>query len=230
MAISHVHTSSSRRILIVDDDPQIIESISVLFELEGHQTRSALSGPEALERGGAFKPDLVLLDIGMSPMDGFDVASAMRTTDWGRGVVLAAMTGRGPSDRYARCGFDRYLFKPVSHTRCVDLISEIDAPAFRLRRERAALKRQFEALKRDRAVGIATFVRLELELTRRFLDASAITRYPVHSARSYANAQRALSEAEKWIARGAGTSEEDRHDLNVRLVDLKRRLASHAGG
>jgi len=105
-----------RRLLIVDDNRDGVESMAALFELEGHVTDIALSGPEALERAAAFQPDAVLLDIGLPGMDGYEVARRLRADPRFSGTLLLALTGWGSDDdkdKAMSAGFDAHLTKPV---------------------------------------------------------------------------------------------------------------------
>jgi PAS domain S-box-containing protein len=105
-----------RRILVVDDNRDAAESLGMLLELWGCTVRVAFDGPQALGLLESFRPDVVLLDIGMPEMDGYEVARKMRTKPLGRSVLLIALTGWGQEEdkRRARAaGFDEHLRKPV---------------------------------------------------------------------------------------------------------------------
>ena len=105
-----------RQILIVDDNVSSAETLALLISLSGHQTRVAHSGAATLEAVEAFRPDVVLLDIGLPGMDGFEVARRLREGDRNRHLLLVAVTGYGQDDdrhRSAAAGFDHHLVKPV---------------------------------------------------------------------------------------------------------------------
>ncbi len=107
---------SSRRMLIVDDNEDSARSMSMLQRLRGHETRTAFTGPAALAVAAEFLPEVVLLDIGLPTMDGFEVARRLRTVPTLEDVFVVAMTGYGSEDdRRAgkAAGFDEYLVKPV---------------------------------------------------------------------------------------------------------------------
>jgi CheY-like chemotaxis protein len=90
--------------------------MAALFELEGHVTDIALSGPEALTRASAFLPDAVLLDIGLPGMDGYEVARRLRADPRFSEILLLALTGWGRDDdkeKARSAGFDAHLTKPV---------------------------------------------------------------------------------------------------------------------
>ena len=105
-----------RRILIVDDSRDGGESMTVLLRVLGAEVELVHSGRAALEAVGAFKPDVVLLDIGMPGMDGYEVARRIRANHDHRGVMLIALTGWGQDEdrqRSAAAGFNHHLVKPA---------------------------------------------------------------------------------------------------------------------
>jgi two-component system CheB/CheR fusion protein len=106
----------SRRILIVDDNTDSARSMGILQTRRGHVTRVAFTGPDALAVAAEFLPEVVLLDIGLPGMDGFEVARQLRQMPKLTGVFLIAMTGyASPEDLIAgkQAGFDEHLVKPV---------------------------------------------------------------------------------------------------------------------
>lgn len=107
---------SRRRILVVDDNADSVNSMKTLLTLKGHDVVSAYDGPEALAMIREFRPALVLLDIGLPGMSGYDVARAAREDAGNRGMVLCAVTGYGQNEDRRRsrdAGFDHHLVKPV---------------------------------------------------------------------------------------------------------------------
>jgi CheY-like chemotaxis protein len=108
-----------RRVLIVDDNEDAANSLALLLKLGGHETTCVYSSVDALQRAVAFKPDVVLLDIGLPDMDGYEVAQRMRELPGLRDVRLVAVTGYGRSDDRIRArdaGFDDHLTKPVEYS------------------------------------------------------------------------------------------------------------------
>jgi PAS domain S-box-containing protein len=104
------------RILVVDDNVDGAESLATLLELYGHEVRTALDGPAALAVADEFRPDVVLLDIGLPGMDGYEVARQLRAREAFRAARLIAMTGWGQDadrERSRQAGFDLHLVKPV---------------------------------------------------------------------------------------------------------------------
>lgn len=105
-----------RRILVVDDNQDGAESVALLLGLRGHEVRVAFDGAEGLRAFDAFAPQVVLLDIGMPGMTGYEVARRLRAAPASRGVLLVAMTGSGQDEdrrRSREAGFDHHLVKPV---------------------------------------------------------------------------------------------------------------------
>jgi two-component system CheB/CheR fusion protein len=106
-----------KRILVVDDNDDQVESLAMLLSLMGHQVLRASNGSEAIERAVEFKPDLMLVDIGMPGMQGYEVARRIREEKSLEHVTLVAQTGWGGEEdrrRSAEAGFDRHLVKPVT--------------------------------------------------------------------------------------------------------------------
>ena len=104
------------RVLIVDDNEDAANSLAMILKLGGHETASVYTAVDALQRAADFRPDVVLLDIGLRGMDGYEVAQKMRELPGLRDIRLVAVTGYGRSDdrRRARdAGFDDHLTKPV---------------------------------------------------------------------------------------------------------------------
>ncbi len=109
-------TPHSRRILVVDDNADAAEMLAMTLEAEGHEVVAAHSGPAALEMAAGYRPNVVLLDIGMPGMDGYEVARRLRQEPGMTDASLVAVTGYGQEeDRERTCaaGFDEHLVKPV---------------------------------------------------------------------------------------------------------------------
>ena len=105
-----------RRILVVDDNRDATESLALLLQLDGHETRVAYNGMEALEVAQSFDPEIVLLDIGLPGLNGYEVARRLRQRPGGDRLLLVALTGWGQDDdreRTRTAGFDEHLVKPV---------------------------------------------------------------------------------------------------------------------
>jgi CheY-like chemotaxis protein len=114
-ALTKTTPSAQHRILIVDDNADAAESLAVLMRLDGHQTRTAGDGPTALQVANAFRPDVVLLDIGLPGMDGYEVARKLRENPADH-LLVAAVTGYGQEEdrqRSREAGIDEHLTKPI---------------------------------------------------------------------------------------------------------------------
>jgi len=117
---------TGRRVLIVDDNRDAALSLATLLELEGFVTATAHDGAAALACLTEFAPDVVLLDIGLPGMSGYDVCRAMRASDGGKSLRLIALTGWGQADdrRQSRAaGFDAHLVKPVEHVALMEILT-----------------------------------------------------------------------------------------------------------
>lgn len=115
-AVSPNPTLHRRRILVVDDNVDAAESLSLLLSLEGHVVRVAYDGPAVLKAADAFQPEVVLLDIGLPRMDGYEVARRLRERPEMEKVLLVALTGYGQDAdrrRSQQAGFHAHLVKPA---------------------------------------------------------------------------------------------------------------------
>jgi two-component system KDP operon response regulator KdpE len=113
-----------RRILIVDDEPNLVDAVRMYLEMEGFTVLTALSGTEALGKVREFLPDLVILDVMMPGMDGFEILRELRTVS---NLPVIMLTARGEEDdkvRGLRLGADDYVAKPFSQR---ELLSRIQA-------------------------------------------------------------------------------------------------------
>ena len=117
---------SGRRILIVDDNRDAASSLAMLLELSGNEVGTAHDGVSAVDTAAAFHPDVVLLDIGLPGLDGYEVARRLRDEPWGKRIMLIAVTGRGEYEDRQRsrgAGFDAHLVKPIEHASLMKLLA-----------------------------------------------------------------------------------------------------------
>ncbi len=108
--------SSTRRVLIVDDNTDAAQMLEALLGLDGHEVRTAHSGPEALDAIRDFHPDVAFLDIGLPGMNGYELARRLRAEPRLDGMTLVALTGWGQDEdrrRSTEAGIDHHLTKPV---------------------------------------------------------------------------------------------------------------------
>jgi CheY-like chemotaxis protein len=106
----------SRRILIVDDNRDAAITLSMMLRLMGNEIQTAFDGAAALEAADQFRPDLIVLDIGLPKMSGYEVARKVRERPWGQGLTLVALTGWGQEEdrrRSQEAGFDYHFVKPI---------------------------------------------------------------------------------------------------------------------
>jgi PAS domain S-box-containing protein len=107
---------AKRRILVADDNRDVVESCQVMLQILGHEVETAFDGVEALEKAEQFRPDVVVLDIGMPKLDGLQTARRLRQHPWARDTVLIAVTGWGnekDKQKSLEAGFDIHLVKPM---------------------------------------------------------------------------------------------------------------------
>ena len=106
----------ARRILVADDNTDVVESLAMLLRVTGHEVEIAHDGLEAVELAARFRPDVVLLDIGMPGLDGYAACRRIRQHPWGKNMVIVALTGwsqDGDRGKAEEVGFNGHLVKPV---------------------------------------------------------------------------------------------------------------------
>ena len=119
-----------RRILVVDDNRDAADSIALLLEVAGHNVRTAYDGPDALNLASVFKPEVVILDLGLPTMDGFEIARQIEEQSWGKDIALVALTGWGQQEDYRRtsdAGFDAHLVKPVAPEELLRILAHVSS-------------------------------------------------------------------------------------------------------
>ncbi len=108
--------SASRRVLVVDDNRDSAASLAMMLSLIGHETRTAHDGFQAIELAEVFQPDLILLDIGLPKLNGYEAARRIRDQSWAKNVFIVAVTGWGQEEdkrRAKEAGFDLHMVKPM---------------------------------------------------------------------------------------------------------------------
>jgi CheY-like chemotaxis protein len=126
-----VEAARSRRILVVDDNRDAATSLAELLKIHGHQTGIAHDGLEAVLTAERFRPDVVLLDIGLPKLNGFEAARMIRRQPWGKDMMLVALTGWGQEeDRQMsnEAGFDAHLVKPADPVALTELLGRTHLP------------------------------------------------------------------------------------------------------
>ena len=120
------------RILLADDNRDALDSLATLLQCDGHEVHTAGDGAEALEVAAQCRPNVVLLDIGMPKLDGYEVARRIRAEPWGKGAVLIALTGWGQDEdrrRSREVGFDSHLVKPLDPDALSAMLAKLPMPA-----------------------------------------------------------------------------------------------------
>jgi signal transduction histidine kinase len=119
------------RILVVDDNRDAADSLAMLLQLGGHDIEIAYDGLQAVRAAEVFRPDVVLLDIGLPGMNGYEAARHIREQPWGKDMVLIALTGWGQDEdkrRATEAGFDHHLTKPVEPATLEELLAGTSRP------------------------------------------------------------------------------------------------------
>ncbi len=123
--------SPKRRLLVVDDNIDAATSLSILLGRLGHDVCTAYDGLEAVQAAAAYRSDVVLLDIGLPKMNGYEAAREIRRQPGGNNVTLIALTGWGQAEdkrRAAEAGFDHHITKPVDLRALGELLKSLGSP------------------------------------------------------------------------------------------------------
>lgn len=116
------------RVLCVDDNRDAADTLGVLLELVGFQSRVCYDGASALAMAETFRPDACILDLSMPGMDGIELARRLRERPWGRYLPLVAVTALGNDEarsQTTQAGFDLHLTKPVDPDRLANVLADI---------------------------------------------------------------------------------------------------------
>ena len=120
-------SSGGRRVLVVDDNHDSATTLAMLLKLSSHKVEKAHDGEEALAVAERFQPEVILLDIGLPKLNGYEVVRKLREEPWGKGIKVFALTGWGQEEdrqKSKEAGFDDHIVKPVQHATLVKLLSE----------------------------------------------------------------------------------------------------------
>ncbi|MBW3597072.1 MAG: response regulator, partial [Planctomycetes bacterium] len=121
--------TARRRVLVVDDNAAAANMLSMAVKMLGHDVRTAGDGREAIQIAAEFCPDVVLMDLGMPQMNGYEAARRIRRQAWGKSIVLIALTGWGHDDdkrRTKEAGFDHHLVKPAEPAELRRLLAPVE--------------------------------------------------------------------------------------------------------
>jgi PAS domain S-box-containing protein len=123
-------SSNRRKVLVVDDNVDAAMSLAMMLKLMGNETKTAHDGLEALDVAATYRPELILLDIGMPRLNGHETAKRIREQPWGKGVVLVALTGWGQEEdriKSEQAGFNAHMVKPVELSALEKLLTNLRA-------------------------------------------------------------------------------------------------------
>ncbi|HJU43603.1 MAG TPA: response regulator [Vicinamibacterales bacterium] len=123
------HSPAQRfKILVVDDNHDSALSMAMMLSIMGHDTRTAHDGESAVATAETFRPDVVLLDIGLPKLNGYEVAQRIREQAWGESMYLIAVTGWGQDEdrqRSSEVGLNQHMVKPVEPAALEKLLAEL---------------------------------------------------------------------------------------------------------
>jgi len=201
---------SDLRVLVVDDDIDTVESTALLFRMQGHETTTACNGTDAIEQVKVLCPQLILLDIAMPIMDGYQVARELRNISCANDSTIVALTGYArPADRRrcAEAGFDLHLPKPLDFE-VLEQLTHLLKQSRRLREESAQL-----TLKQ--ADSLVTLIKSSIQMAETFLDVSTNTSKLEVRQRCLAKAEKTYQKMSELVqSKAAG-----RTDLRLHLTN-----------
>jgi CheY-like chemotaxis protein len=116
----------ARRVLVVDDSVDAAESLAMLLEFEGHEIHKAHDGADAVRTAERLRPDIVLMDIGLPVLNGYEACRRIRSQAWGEAIIMVAITGWGQEEdreQSEEAGFDLHLVKPVDHDELLRVVA-----------------------------------------------------------------------------------------------------------
>jgi len=122
----------NERILVVDDNRDIADSLTRLINVLGYEAKAIYDGREAVKMAADFAPEMALIDIGMPGFDGYEVAKQIRRQPMGANTILVAVTGwagREDKHRAYECGFDLHVAKPMNLDRLKEVLKLVDPAA-----------------------------------------------------------------------------------------------------
>jgi len=119
---------AKRRVLVVDDNKDSGDTLALLLKVKGHEVYTARDGFEAIEKTAELRPEIILMDVGMPKLNGYDATRRIRETDYGRDIYIVALTGWGQASDIARsleAGCSAHMVKPVDFAALDQLLSDI---------------------------------------------------------------------------------------------------------
>ena len=120
-----------RRVLIVDDNQDAATTLALILKLTGYEAHTRFDGQTGIEAAESLRPQVIILDISMPGMDGYQACRFIRERPWGRPILLVALSGYGQEDdkrRSTEAGFDAHLVKPVYLAALKGLLASVPHP------------------------------------------------------------------------------------------------------
>jgi signal transduction histidine kinase/ActR/RegA family two-component response regulator len=120
--------TTSRRFLVVDDNSDAATSLATLLQMSGNTVETVNDGMQAVQKAATYGPQIIVLDIGLPNMNGYDVCRAIREQPWSKGVAIIALSGWGQEEHRRKskeAGFDAHLVKPVDYHALMDLLASL---------------------------------------------------------------------------------------------------------
>ena len=120
--------SGGNNILVIDDNVDAAFTLQMLLKLKGYQVEIRHDGHEAIAAAESLRPEVILLDISMPGMSGYEVCKQIREQEWGKTIVIVALTGFGKEEdkkRTQEAGFDAHLVKPVDLQTLMDVLNQL---------------------------------------------------------------------------------------------------------
>ncbi len=209
------------RVLVVDDDREICQSTALLLRRQGYDTQTAFDGHAAIEQASSFAPSLILLDIEMSDMNGWEVARIIRRTRDIAEPYIAAVSGHAQLFHKRMCaaaGFDHYLTKPVDPASFDQLLSFVNGSP--------PVSDASRAPRREGVPACYPLVRSQLDFVALILDAAAALRDKAMKTRFFEKVRRLQSLLESCLASQRGFTEEQLTTLQILLLGVQVRLTT----
>lgn len=212
------------RVLVVDDDLDTVDSTATLFRLYGSDVKTAVRGADAVACAARFQPEVVMLDVGMPGMDGYQTAREIQRLALPRPPVLVAVSGYGDTRaRYqaAEAGFDLHLLKPVEPNIFEELQVLVEETE-RASTERVALRQNFAQLTGRHNLVMLKLVLSFIQTCHTLLHIAKTTAVGDASERCISNARRICDRLTVWVERYPEQFSEVRPTLEDLIRSLRR--------
>ena len=118
----------AKKILVIDDEPELVKAITIRFKASGYEVTPAFDGQEGIDKSGEIKPDLILLDIIMPKMDGYQVCKKLKSDPESKDIPIIIFTASGQRDLEKRCmaiGAKGVIMKPFEATELLELVNKL---------------------------------------------------------------------------------------------------------